>query len=141
MKRRIAWHRNVWQVGLALLFGVAGCRQAPQPPAYRGLVGEVFSTDLETSELFVRYREPGFGSAASGTQVCLLTPESEIFLNDRVSDLAALENGDRVEVIGHVDRANRQRLVVGTAYVTRRVDIPPGPELPVVPPPTASAAE
>ena len=113
---------------------VAGCERASSPSQYQTLSGRVLARDTETRELSVSVRRRHPGEPVEQTVFCVVTDDSEVYINDMFSTLEALEVEDTIELVGRYDRDPQQeRFVVSLAYVNRRL---PPPALPDLPPPT-----
>lgn len=126
---------TVLWAALALL---SGCRPPSQPGGYVVQSGTIEALRTDSSELTLRTTAAAAGGRAKSDSVaCLLTNDSEIYLNDRVVPIGELEAGDSVELIGYFESQNPRspRFVVSQAFVHR--DEPPPPD-PIVLDPNAA---
>ncbi len=107
-----------------------GCnRQAPSN-RHEVLTGTVESLQADIGQLTVRL--PGLRPEPDDDQkvICLLGSDTEIYINDRVREIGAIETGDPIELIGYRDPSPRaERFVVRLAYITRNEPLPPEPDL------------
>jgi hypothetical protein len=108
---------------------VAGCGRQASSQRYEALVGQVLSIQPETGELTARVMMPS--TAESGqTLHCVVTRDTEIYVNDRASSIREVAVGDRVELVGY--RAPDPRVasfIVSFAFVDHPLTWPPAPEL------------
>lgn len=129
--------RRVRLVGVALgalLGAVGGCEERRVPARYSVLVGRVIACQPATGELTVRVSRRTPSGPVEETLYCLVTRDSEIYVNDKLSSLGEIQIGDAVELIGRRESgATPRRFVIAMAYFER-----PLPPLPP-PPPLASA--
>lgn len=139
-RNRNAADRYVLALALASLTLVGGCRQATTPSDYTTLSGTVIGLSADTDcELTVKTaRQQGLAADAE-TVPCLLTKDTEIYINDRLSTFDAIVMGDAVELIGYRQSNPRgERFILVFAYITRNEPPPPEPDL--TPPATQPAA-
>lgn len=112
--------------GLATL---GGCGRQASSQRYETLAGQVLSIQPETGELEARVMNPS--TAESGQTIhCVVTRDTEIYVNDRASSIRDVAVGDRVELIGY--RASDPRVasfIVSFAFVDHPLTWPPVPEL------------
>jgi len=64
---------------------------------------------------------------AQGTKVFLVTGDSEVYIDDAVCPLGAVQAGDTAEVLGYIDPDQRTRYVVDLAYIRHDVQTRPTP--------------
>lgn len=103
-----------------ILLGCFGCsRQEPQTE-YQAFRGVVRALDVETGEVFVRADRPLEGWRPGRDISCVVTKDSETYINDRFSEVREIQVGDEVDVLGYHDRGH---FAVTLLSVTR-------PELP-----------
>ncbi|MBP9025441.1 MAG: hypothetical protein KBH81_04745 [Phycisphaerae bacterium] len=120
-KTKNAFIRFRW---LALLAGcstlsLAGCsRHEPSPP-YQALSGVVRAIDCETGELLIRAERP-----PDRNLVCVVTKDSELYVNDRFSDLREVRIDDALDAIAYRDR---DRFVLSLVNIRRSEPAPPAP--------------
>lgn len=116
-----------------------GCDE-PSPGAHYSVVaGKVMACHAETGELRVRATHPGGDEATPEIVYCVVTRESEIYVNDEVRPLSEIQLGDEVELIGHRDPdPQTRRFVVSFAYLDHPLP-PPAP--PVFAPAAATTQE
>lgn len=111
------------------LLTLVGCEGEYEVPDYTGFVGTISSIDPETSEVFVRQQiTTAAGDTIQRTVVCLVNRGSELYVNDLVRPLAALQPGDEIEVLAAPDSRVRGRVIVATANVKRPAPAPTPPE-------------
>lgn len=115
---------------LSLLIGViAGCERSPGAPSYQAVGGVVEACQLETGELTVRTAAREARNNDERLH-CVITKDTEIYVNDRFTMIQDIEVGDRVELIGYRDPSPQQeRYVVTYAYVLHAMDRPEMPEV------------
>ncbi len=109
---------------------LAGCSNEPARYRHELLVGVVDAVQPETGRLVVRGPSPRGGTEEDVSVACLLTNDSELYINDKFSNFDAIRFGDSIEVIGY-RRADPppERLVVSLAYITRHEPPPRAPDL------------
>lgn len=131
---------GVGVIGLAAM--AAGCEPAPAAPHYKVLVGTVAASYPQTGELTVRVSTETPGVNQPKRVYCVVTRESEVYVNDRFASLDAIRIGDVVELVGYVDR-DRQlaQFVVSLAYVRQPQPPAPDPATLLAPPATRRAQE
>ncbi len=135
--------RRCWGIGVVGLAAlVAGCEPVPVAPHYKVLVGTVTASYPQTGELTVRVSTETPGVNQSRRVYCVVTRESELYVNDRFASLDAIRIGDTVELVGYVDRDRQlSQFVVSLAYVRQPQPPAPDPETLLVPPATRRAQE
>ena len=89
----------------------------------------------ETGELFIRPERAPHPWRFDRNIPCVVTKDSEIYMNDCFSGLGEIEVGDLIESIGYRDH---DRFILSLVSVTRNQSEPPLPEL--SPPTTEPAA-
>lgn len=92
-------------------------------------MGQVLSIQAETGELTARVIMPPTAESAP-TLHCVITRDTEIYVNDRAGSIRDVSVGDRVELIGY--RAPDPRVasfIVSFAFVDHPLVWPPPPEL------------
>lgn len=109
-----------------LLAAPAGCERYSAPSYFSVLRGAVRSVNQETGDLSVdAVRRTSRGESIT-TEYCLLTKDSEIYINDRFASIGQLLIGDQVELIGCRDAtAGVDRFHVTYAHFNR--PMPPAP--------------
>ena len=113
---------------MALAIGAtAGCERSVGAPTYQAVGGVVEACQLETGEMTVRLT--GREARSSEEKLhCVITKDSEIYVNDRFTKLQDIEVGDRVELIGYRDPSPQQeRFVVTYAYGLHAMERPAMP--------------
>jgi hypothetical protein len=130
--------RGLVPLACALAAGLnAGCERTRSPRQYATLTGHVLACHTDTGELSVRVPRKQPGTPSEQPIFCVITKDSEIYVDDMFSTMAAIEVNDTIELVGYHDPDPRQeRFVVSFAYVDRQLPPPPLPELP---PPTTQA--
>ncbi len=134
-------HRRVGlRLLLALLLAAGACREDEPPRHFSVFSGTVQSVQVDAGGLTVRLTNaPGSTDAPANDLSCVVTRDSEIYVNDRCAGLAEIAPGDEVELIGHSDLNPRlERFMVSFAYVDH--PLPPAP-IPELMPETRPAAE
>lgn len=117
-----------------MLVWLTGCTRQEQQQPYQVFSGRVKALDVETGELFVRPDEAPRPWRSDRNVPCVVTKDSEIYINDRFSDIDDIRVGDRLELVGYRDA---DRFVVTFAEISRAQRPPPEPNL--QPPATAPA--
>lgn len=118
-----AWLAGVLFAAVAFL---GGCQPPPAKHVYSALAGEVLSCHPRTGELTVR--ATGATRRGDDTVYCVLTQDSEIYINDRFSTIDSIAIGDTLELVGYRDaRPPLERFVVTFAYLTRPEPMAPAP--------------
>lgn len=116
---------------LVLALCVSGCREPGGSTHYEVFGGTVEALRADTFDLTIQPGERWAGPGAGPTVSCLLTKNTEIYINDRFSRFDAIAIGDTVELIGCFEEAapGGRRFVVSFAYITRNEPLPPPPDL------------
>ena len=119
--------------GTALLAAVvcaAGCERERTVNHYTVFAGKVVGCHPDTGELSVRASRRAAEGPTEQTVYCLLTDDSEIYVNDKFSSIEEIQLGDTVELVGYRDPEPRlERFVVSFAYFDHPSPPPPRPEL------------
>jgi hypothetical protein len=104
-------------IAAALLAATLGCSRSATPPEYELVAGEVDGRNAETGELTVRLADPR--PQADGQLLhCQITSDSEIHVNDRISEVRDIRPGQSVQLIGYRDRRTTPvTFIVTTAFV------------------------
>ncbi len=105
--------------GVLLLPLIAiGCESRAPTPPYLAISGVVTETHTDAREFRVRVASLR-GPEADGRDVfCVVGKDSELYVDDALSPLAALAVGQRVDLIGYRDPNPRlERFIVTAAYV------------------------
>ena len=114
----------------AALTCAAGCQPQRPPNHYGVLAGKVIACHADTGELTVQGSRRTPEGPAEETVYCLITRDSEIYVNDRFASLAEIQIGDTVELVGRRDpNPQVERFVVSFAYFDHPLPEPPRPEL------------
>lgn len=124
-----------------------GCSRQEPSPRYQALSGVVraidletgellIAIDLETAELFNRAEHPPASWHADDNVPCVTTKDSELYVNDRFSELRDVQMSDALQAIIYRDRArerdgdedrDRHRFVISFVNITRNEPEPPPP--------------
>lgn len=113
-----------------LLVLAVGCARGRADRVDEFLDGEVISHDSATGEASVAVRDEETGARLPGPTVCAITEHSEVYLNDKLSPLEVIRDGDDVRLIGYRDpNPLSKRFVVSFAYITRPQTTPQPPDL------------
>ena len=124
-----------------LLVAAPGCSKPPSPTHYTMVSGRVLACRVDTGELTVRGARPREGHNTERTIHCLVTQNSEIYINGKLGSIEDIRLGDVVEIIGRKDRTTKPpRFVVAAAYLDHPVPPPPKPTFVPPPPPTTRPA-
>lgn len=109
------YFRAGWVSLASLLLGLAGCQRAQDNDRYAVLGGRVASLQPTSGELILF----PFDAASPGdTLYCVITQDSEIYINDRFSAIEEINIGDAVDLVGYRDTTPPlERFVVATVYV------------------------
>ncbi|MBL8881039.1 MAG: hypothetical protein JNG88_18135, partial [Phycisphaerales bacterium] len=116
----------------------AGCDDARSVRVYEFLQGTVSAVHVDTGEISVEFVTPG----TNRTRVlsCVVTRDTELYLNDLATSLARIAPGDAIQVIGVREPDPRlERLAIATAYVAREEPAAPVPPLALRAAPTGTA--
>lgn len=114
------------RLALIIPLVLAGCQPPPARHTYAVLAGEVLSCHPRTGELTMR--AAGALRRGDDTVYCVLTQDSEIYINDRFSAIDAISIGDSIELVGYRDaRPPLERFVVSFAHVARAEPMAPAP--------------
>jgi len=115
---------------LTAVAGAAGCEDQPAPNRYSVLAGNVVACHTDTGGLGVRGSRRTAEGPSEQTFHCLITRDSEIYMNDKLGSIEEIQLGDAVELVGWWDRSTRlERFVVSFAYFDHPLPAPPQPEL------------
>ena len=109
----------------ALLF-CYGCSEQKPQSRYQALRGTVRALDVETGEVFVRAEGPLAGWRSDRDVPCVITRDSEIYINDRFSQVQDVWVADTVELVGYRDK---DHLAVALMTITRNQPEPEPPPL------------
>jgi hypothetical protein len=113
-------------VSAVALFQTAGCsRQQPQSD-YNAFYGTVRARDLDAGEVFVRTSHAPAGWRTNRDIPCVVTKDSEIYINDRFSQFQDIRDGDTAKLVGYRDK---DHFVVTFLTVARNEPAPPEPNL------------
>lgn len=135
MSWRRVMHGFPAAVAVGLLTLLAGCSKQDQQSSYEVFVGTVKALDVETGEMFVRAGQPRPGQQTVRNVPCVVTKDSEIYINDAFSGIERLLVGDTIELVGCRDE---DRFVISFANVVRSR---PEPPLPAFAPPATQPTE
>lgn len=111
-------------VALAALAG--GCGDSRGAARYAVMSGTVVSALAETGEFNVEPDPAARLDDDPAMVACVLTTDSEVYVNARLVDVEEITLGDRVEIIG---QWQRDRLVAAMVRVRRTEPIAPIPEI------------
>jgi hypothetical protein len=121
---------------------IAGCEPPITPHQYSVVSGKVVTCRTDTGELSVRGTRRTADGPVDETIYCLITRDTEIYVNDKFSSISEIKIGDAVELIGHRDPDPQlERFVVSFAYFDHPLPPPPRPELVPASAPAAEAAD
>ncbi len=108
------------------LAALSGCPRQSDQKSFIVLTGTLIGIDSKAGELRVK-PERGPGGREPRELVCVVTKDSEVYLNNRFSAVSAAVVGDTVELGGR--RAADERVVVNFINITRAEPEPPPPRL------------
>jgi hypothetical protein len=109
---------------------VAGCEDQPPPNRYSVIAGTVVACHTDTGELSVRGARRTAEGPSEETIHCLITRDSEIYVNDKFSSIGEIQLGDAVELVGRRHpNPQLERFVVSFAYFDHPLPAPPQLEL------------
>jgi hypothetical protein len=112
--------------GAALL--LCGCDRAVPRHHYTLIAGTISAIHDDTGQITLRPTSESGAPPASQSIDCVITKDSEIYVNDRFSALADLAIGDPIEIIGYGDPNPRlEAFVTSYVYLTRPVAPPAAP--------------
>jgi hypothetical protein len=107
------------------------------------LNGKVVASHADTGELSVRVSRRMPTGPSEETIYCLVTRDSEVYVNDKFSSIEEIQLGDTVELVGWWDRSQQlERFVVSFADFDH--PLPPASQPALVPasaPATQSATD
>lgn len=101
-----------------------GCARQTGAQPVDALSGAVVETRPGTGELSVRVRSPRGGER---TVRCMVTNDSEIYINDMLSTLDDVEAGDPIRLLGQRDAGATSPAIVVTYARIAREHAPPAP--------------
>jgi hypothetical protein len=122
--------RTARMLTLTLALLATGCPPAPPERTHLGVAGTVAEVRPAADELIVTWPQTRGTRRLPDVGSFLLTPDSEIYVDDKVSSLADIRVGDAIEVLGYLDTgAPPVRVIVSLAHVWRLEPPPPVPDL------------
>jgi hypothetical protein len=125
---RTALGRIAISGALAACF-VSGCSGRPAPKKHEVLMGTVESFETNTGQLTLRTSIHA-GEHEDLKMACMLTNDTEVYINDRWRNPQAILAGDTVELIGYRESDPRgEHFVVSLANIQRDAAPPPLPDL------------
>lgn len=132
MQRRTASSviRRLLPPGILLLMILSGCAGEQTHEEYQAFGAVVRALDLESGEIFVRAERPVEGWRADRDIPCVVTKDSELYVNDRFSQLHELRVGDRLELVGYRDK---DHLVAVLIHAAQPEPPPPPPDMLLAP--------
>jgi hypothetical protein len=108
-------------LALALPVLLIGCDRQESPSPYESLDGFVQARDPEAGEFTVRVSDRLRRSTESRAELCIVTKDTEVYINDKFDAIENIRVGDPIEVIGFRERNPQlRRFFVSFAYVTQR---------------------
>lgn len=114
---------------LTLSLALVACDDARTVRQYDVIQGAVAGVHVDTGEISVEFMPPGPG-AKSRVLSCVVTRDTELYLNDRITSLDRIATGDLIQIVGTRDPDPRlDRLAINTAYVARDEPAAPNPPL------------
>ena len=123
-RRWLAW------TALATALAIAGCEDERTPARFSVFSGKVLSYHAETGEMTVRGARRRDRDGQEHTIHCLITRDSEIYINDMLCSIDDIQLGDAVEMIGREDAsADPMSFLVSYAYIEHPTTPAPPPDL------------
>lgn len=108
---------------------MVGCEHATSAHRYSVLNGQVVDAHPETGELTVRVERRNLRDVEPESIECVVTKDSELYVNGRFAHFDATCVGDPVELVGYNDPNPRSgRFVVSFAYFSHE-DGEPSPAI------------
>lgn len=99
-----------------LLF--AGCERKSAAPPYQFLEGTVAERHSDTGELQIALAPPRRGAAEPLLAFCLVTKDSELYIDDVLGQLDDVQPGDRIDLVVYRDPNPRmERFIVSYGYI------------------------
>ena len=116
--------------GLVGVLASGGCDRPRGGNRYVALEGQIVACYPETGELSIRASQGPFaGDPGSETLQCVVTKDTEIYIDDRFASIEEVELGQTVELIGYQDLNPRlRRFVVSFVHCSRTKTPPQLPE-------------
>ncbi|TWT41226.1 hypothetical protein RAS1_39200 [Phycisphaerae bacterium RAS1] len=108
---------------------IAGCQRLTPPSAFETCWGRVEDRNLENGEWSVRVTQSRQAALHDHVITCVVTKDSEIYVNDLLRPIDAVQVGDDVQVVLYAEAAGPERYVVSTAQVRKDLPPPPLPKL------------
>ena len=122
--------RTVGAVGLFALLTLGACDEPRAPHKYVVLSGIVAACHPQTGELTVRLSESSSRRTKDDRLECVVTSDSEVYINDMFSSIERIQIGDQVELIGYRDVSRPiESFVVSFAYCDHSAPTPGVPPL------------
>ena len=86
-------------ISLCAVAGIAagGCDRGPRGQKYESLSGVVTERHPATGEISITYQPPGSDEPA--VAACVMTRDSEIYINDRLSAIEDVRIGDAIAIV------------------------------------------
>lgn len=102
---------------------IAGCDHPAPAPRYLVQSGTVTTCSFDTGELTIATRQRTAGPPRAETVDCVVTKDSEVYVNGRFARFDAINVGDAVTLVGYQDPNPRSgRFVVSYAYFEHHTD-------------------
>lgn len=119
-----------WLCCWLLVAGFGGCgRSESGAGRYQTVLGVVTGRWTDTGRMSVRVVR-GRGDSRTEQEIeCVVTADSEVYLNERFAGLSEVSVDDKVQVFGYFDRTDARQFWVTLAYVTRPMEPAPFPRL------------
>lgn len=108
-------------VVLIVAVATVGCDPSPPSYAYQSVTGRVTECHPDTGDLTVAPERGARGSPRP--LLCVVTADSEIYINDRLSAIERVAVGDPIVIIGYREsNAAAGQLVISYARIQRPAD-------------------
>jgi len=115
-------------VALLSVLMVCGCEEPRHPHTYTVISGTVLSRHSDTGELTVQLTPSSARRFGHERVQCVVTKDSEIYINDVFRTLDDIQLGDSIELIGYREAERRlERFVVTLARCEHPFSEPPLP--------------
>lgn len=109
---------------------IGGCDDERSPERFSVFSGKVLAYHADTGEITVRGVRRRDREGDDQTIHCLITRDSEIYINDMLCSIDDIQLGDAIELIGREDPAAEPKsFLVSYAYVEHPTPPAPPPDL------------
>lgn len=113
---------------LGLVLGwLSGCQRQTPPSAFETCWGRVEDCNVESGEWSLRVTQSRQPALQDQVVTCVVTKDSEIYVNDLLRRIDAVQVGDEVLVVLSAEAAGPERYVVCMAQIRKELPPPPRP--------------